>query len=1449
MPKMDSCTSMDFLLISRFFYPLTRQAASLLLICALGLFASAAFALQLPKFPDPNLRSCVVNQIRANGWHLVEDVDELVCVNRGITNLSGLSGLPRLRSVDFSENRISDLSPLTEGSLPWTLTELRLADNRIKDIGYLFAYDHFNLLDLSGNSSIDFGMLRPIIEQNSLLTRLRLRGIRIAPEEDLSFVNPVTKQPLPLVELDVSKTGIDRLEGVDSYSGLEILNASGNGRLDVYALGVGSLPQTLRELYLADNLFMGSSSLNLYHNLTVLDLSGDRDLSFEALRPTIEQNSGLTHLRLRGISIGPLENLSFVNTATGRPLPLVELDVSETGISRLEGVETYGGLEILNASGNELFDTPELSRSDLPLTLRELYLANNMIMGALPLERYHNLTTLDLSGNSHIEFGRIRPMIEQNAGLTRLRLRGIPMGFSRSLLFANPTTGQPLPLVELDVSETGISSLYRVDAYSRLKILNASGNRLLDQYFSYLPPTLRELYLADTGIYDTHLMKSWHNLTVLDLSENRHIDFSSLRPIVEQNPGLTRLRLRGIPLASSESLFFSSPDTGLPLPLIELDVSETGIQQLFDVEAYEGLEILNASGNFLLDLYYLNLPPTLRELYLAETKIYDTSLLERFHNLTVLDLSKNRHINFSSLRPIIEQNSRLAHLRLRGIPLAASENLLFYGADTGVPLPLAELDVSETGIQQLVGVEAYVGLEILNASGNPRLDLNELSSQANLRELYLADTGIIGVPPLANYTHLSALDLSGNHQIDFSRLQPIIIQNRLLRRLSLADIAINAPDVLLFFDSASGMPLPLHELDLSRTGIQSLTGIDAYGNLQSLRFEGNGVTDVRPLGFFSGLRELSLSGNSGIDFMQLQPIIVQNRMLRSVGLADIAISMPDVAFFFDSVTGMALPLLELDLSRTGIQSLSGIDLHSDLQSLRFEGNGLTDVSPLSSLGALTELSLSGNGDIDFAQLWPIINQNHKLRHLGLADIAINSSGVPPFYNRDTGMLFALTELDLSRTGLESLMGISYYEDLQVLAASGNGLTSLDPLDFIALYSPDQLKRLDLSANRLEHILPLLNMTGLSQVDLRETTTLPCDQLDQLGRQLEPGGLLRPASCVVGSRPDLMLGESLDGLMGYEGELVTLSALATDPEDGDLSDLIEWSSNQGVIGTGAALEYRLLLGDQTITARVTDSDGRSISDSVSITVQPNHTPEVTIIKPVSGLTIIEGTAVDLSAEAQDVEDGPLSDVIIWSSDIQGELGSGGNILATLSVGTHTLSATVSDSRGKQAVATTAVTVQFNNPPVISVTSPINGASFIEGETIAFTAAATDIEDGDMSSNIEWYAQGVLIGTGSSFSPNLAVGVHDVQAKVTDNNGKSALVEFQVAVIFNNPPQLSVESPSRGIVTEQYLPVHLAATANDVESGDLSAHIAWSSDISGSLGTGDQLDITLSVGYIR
>jgi hypothetical protein len=67
-----------------------------------------------------------------------------------------------------------------------------------------------------------------------------------------------------------------------------------------------------------------------------------------------------------------------------------------------------------------------------------------------------------------------------------------------------------------------------------------------------------------------------------------------------------------------------------------------------------------------------------------------------------------------------------------------------------------------------------------------------------------------------------------------------------------------------------------------------------------------------------------------------------------------------------------------------------------------------------------------------------------------------------------------------------------------------------------------------------------------------------------------------------------------------------------------------------------------------------------------------------------------------------------------------------------------------------------------------------------------------------------------------------------------------------VAFNSPPKLSLVSPNDGLQIEQYLPLALSAVASDVEDGDLSAGIAWASDVSGSLGTSSDLTVTLPPG---
>ena len=71
----------------------------------------------------------------------------------------------------------------------------------------------------------------------------------------------------------------------------------------------------------------------------------------------------------------------------------------------------------------------------------------------------------------------------------------------------------------------------------------------------------------------------------------------------------------------------------------------------------------------------------------------------------------------------------------------------------------------------------------------------------------------------------------------------------------------------------------------------------------------------------------------------------------------------------------------------------------------------------------------------------------------------------------------------------------------------------------------------------------------------------------------------------------------------EGTSITFSGSATDPEDGGISNLIQWTSDDdGLIGIGSSISNSSLsVGSHSITASVTDSYGNTDSHSHPIMV--------------------------------------------------------------------------------------------------------------------------------------------------------------------------------------------------------------------------------------------------------
>lgn len=81
-------------------------------------------------------------------------------------------------------------------------------------------------------------------------------------------------------------------------------------------------------------------------------------------------------------------------------------------------------------------------------------------------------------------------------------------------------------------------------------------------------------------------------------------------------------------------------------------------------------------------------------------------------------------------------------------------------------------------------------------------------------------------------------------------------------------------------------------------------------------------------------------------------------------------------------------------------------------------------------------------------------------------------------------------------------------------------------------------------------------------------------------------------------------------------------------------------------------------------------------------------------------------------------------------------------------------------------------EVNEAPAVSITSPSDGATFDSGASILFEGAASDPEDGSLTSDLVWTSNlDGQIGTGGSFSTVLSDGNHTITASVTDSGGAS------------------------------------------------------------------------------
>jgi hypothetical protein len=93
---------------------------------------------------------------------------------------------------------------------------------------------------------------------------------------------------------------------------------------------------------------------------------------------------------------------------------------------------------------------------------------------------------------------------------------------------------------------------------------------------------------------------------------------------------------------------------------------------------------------------------------------------------------------------------------------------------------------------------------------------------------------------------------------------------------------------------------------------------------------------------------------------------------------------------------------------------------------------------------------------------------------------------------------------------------------------------------------------------------------------------------------------------------------------------------------------------------------------------------------------------------------------------------------------------------------------------------------NTAPSVTITSPSNGASVVEGTAFSFSGSASDTQDGNLTASLQWTDNGTAIGSGGSFSRALPVGTHTIVAWVADTGNLQTSRSVTVTVTLPPPP---------------------------------------------------------------
>ncbi|MCP4312585.1 MAG: hypothetical protein GY790_15085, partial [Bacteroidetes bacterium] len=309
----------------------------------------------------------------------------------------------------------------------------------------------------------------------------------------------------------------------------------------------------------------------------------------------------------------------------------------------------------------------------------------------------------------------------------------------------------------------------------------------------------------------------------------------------------------------------------------------------------------------------------------------------------------------------------------------------------------------------------------------------------------------------------------------------------------------------------------------------------------------------------------------------------------------------------------------------------------------------------------------------------------------------------------------------------------------------------------------------------------------------------------------------------------------------EGDLLQFTLTASDPDADTLAYSVSnlppgamFDSATQVFGWTPGYSQANLYLDIVFTVTDNGNSPLNASESISITVEDvNRSP--VLVEPIGDQSVNEGETLSFSVTATDPDGDSLTysasnlppgatfdlvpQIFTWTPE-QGQAGSYTAILFTV---TDDGDPPLSDS---VMITITVIDVNENQPPVLD---PIGNQSINEGETLSFTATASDPDGDTLTYSVSNLPPGAMFDPATqvfSWTPgyNQANLYPDVVFTVTDN-GESSLNDSETVTItvedVNRPPVLDLignKSVNEGEI------LSFTVTASDPDGDGLTYSVA-------------------------